>query len=123
MDKCTNYVGEVGQSLQITYRVPVGCLNPIVGVGRLGLSIKGRVSRSLEEEVVLFKVNLFKSDCHHESEQKLILLEESSAGVSVNTCFEFISNSVKLFIKGVVKSWFLDVVFDGLLEEIYVGIQ
>jgi hypothetical protein len=76
-----------------------------------------------QEEVVLFFVDLFELDCHHQAQQQFVFFEEASAGVSVSSCFVLVSNSVQLLLQRVVEAWFLDVVFDGLLEQHDVRVQ
>ena len=84
VDESSDDVREIGQLLQITNGVPVVRLNPFIGVHGLVLPVSSEVVSSLQEEIVLFLVDFFQSDCHHESQKQFVLLEETSTCVSIN---------------------------------------
>ena len=58
MDEGSNDVGEVAELLKITNGVPVGRLDPLIGVHRLTLPVNSQIIASFEEEVILLFVNL-----------------------------------------------------------------
>lgn len=74
MNESSNNVGEVWQLLEIANCIPIRRFNPIVGIERLVLAIND-FSTTSEKEVVLFLINLFESNSHHETKKKFVFLK------------------------------------------------
>jgi hypothetical protein len=94
VDESSDYVGEVGQFLEIADSVPIRRLDPVVRVHRLILAVYADILSSLQEEVVLLSIDFLQSDGHHEPQQQFVLFEEPSARVSVDPCLELIRNRI-----------------------------
>lgn len=123
MDEGADDVGEVRQFLEVADCVPVHRFDPLIRVHRLILPINAQIFASLQEEVVLFGVDFFQPDCHHETEQQFVLLKEPPAGISVDAGFEFISNGIKFLIETVIEPRFFYVLLDGFLEKSNIGVE